>query len=137
MSSSVMLNHWECVLQSEDSSTVLPKMGRLTVFFPTYLSLLFQVHIGPFKRIYGRIHQHNSAQLNAVCVHAKVMTIKLSKIFRGKQAEIKLGGSFFLCQTRMLYFYDVSYLIIPVIMQITFLLHFTFYRSKILLFALR
>lgn len=81
MSSSVMLNHPECVLQAGDSSTVLSKMGRLAVFFPTHFSLDFQVHIGPFKYTYSRIHQDNSAQLSAVYIHAKMIRIGLSKFF--------------------------------------------------------
>lgn len=81
MSSSVMLNRRERALQSEDSSTVLPKMGHLAVFFPTHFSLDFQVHIGPFKYIYGRIHQDNFAQLSAVYTHAKMIRIGLNKFF--------------------------------------------------------
>lgn len=70
-----------CVVQSGDYGTVLPKIGCLVVVFPTHFSLDFQVHIGAFKYIYGRIHQDNSAQLIAVTIHAKMIRIGLSKFF--------------------------------------------------------
>lgn len=97
MSSSMMLNHREHVLQAGDSSTLPPKMGHLAVFFPTHFSPDFQVHVGPFKSVYGRIHWDNSAQLSAVYIHAKMIRIGISKFFlRKMQAEAKLGG-FFSC----------------------------------------
>lgn len=52
-------------LQSGDSGTILPKTGRLSLFFPTLFSLDFWLHINPFKCIYDRIHQDNQGSLDS------------------------------------------------------------------------